>query len=334
MQERLGHAQRRGVDQAAVQRDGAATLARGLRHRRDDPAGLLRRRRVGREHLVGQGDLGRVDRPLALVAQHRGAARGGAVPLGIAEVAVRAVDRAQTVGPAGDRDAREGVVPLVAPVPRAVIRPHRVGVGRAADRGRVALQRGRVVGDAEHHRLHPLRARGGDLVHAVHAGRRLDQHADPDPVRQRLGGLDLVEQGRDEVHVAGTGDLGDQDGVDVRAGLLDHVDDVAVAPVGVEPVDAQRHGGGGPVAVAQHGDDLLPRALLVIGRDGVLEVEHDDVGAEPGRLLEHAEVAAWNGQLGAMEACRRDRHGRGSVEPRRLGAQADIESSRWMTGNS
>ena len=61
-------------------------------------------------------DLRGVDRPLALVAEHGGAARGGEVALGIVEVAERPVDRAQPVGAAGDRDPRQRVVPLVAPV--------------------------------------------------------------------------------------------------------------------------------------------------------------------------------------------------------------------------
>ena len=46
VQQRLGHPQRRGVDQPAVERHRAAALARRLGHRRDDPARLLRRGRV------------------------------------------------------------------------------------------------------------------------------------------------------------------------------------------------------------------------------------------------------------------------------------------------
>ena len=70
------------------------------------------------------------------------------------------------------------------------------------------------------------------------------------------------------------------------AALLDHVDDVAVHEVGVEAVDAHRHHLVAPVDVAQGLDDVLARLRLVVRRDGVLEVEEDDVGRRLGGLLE------------------------------------------------
>ena len=69
--------------------------------------------------------------------------------------------------------------------------------------------------------------------------------------------------------------------------------------------------------VAQGGDDLLAGALLVVRGDGVLEVEHDDVGAQCGRLLEHAQVAAGDGELGAVEAGSHVWHGRRQCGPLR-----------------
>ena len=113
--------------------------------------------------------------------------------------------------------------------------------------------------------------------------------------------LDLVEQRRDEVHVARARDLRDHDLVELVAGLLDDVDDVAVAPVGVEAVDAQRHRAAGPVLLAQRVDDVQARLRLVVGRDRVLEVEHHDVRSEARGLLEHADVAAGDGELTAVE---------------------------------
>ena len=117
------------------------------------------------------------------------------------------------------------------------------------------------------------------------------------------------------MHVAGARDLRDEDGVELRARLLDDVDDVAIAPVGVEPVDAERDGAGRPVEVAERGDDALAGILLVGGGHGVLEVEHDDVGAEAGGLGEHAGVAAGHGELGAVQAESVEWHGRRSVGP-------------------
>ena len=70
------------------------------------------------------------------------------------------------------------------------------------------------------------------------------------------------------------------------------------------------------------------RALLLVVRgDGVLEVEHDDVGAQLRRLLEHPPVAARHGELGAVEAGW-SRHGPGSVRPHRPALQAVIAEFR------
>ena len=57
-----------------------------------------------------------------------------------------------------------------------------------------------------------------------------------------------------------------------------------------------------PVQLVQRLDDVDARLRLVVGRDGVLEVEHHDVGAELGRLLEHPDVAAGDGQFAAVKA--------------------------------
>ena len=196
----LRHPDRGGVDQPAVERDSALPVRRGLAHRLDDAAGALHEPRGRRVDLVRERHLRGVDRPLALVPEHRRAARGRDVALGVGEVAVRAVDRPQAVGPAGHRDPRERVVPLVAPVAVALIRAVRVGEHRvvlvhAADRRRVALDRGRVVGHAEDHRLHPVRARLRDLVHVDHPDRGLDEHGQADPALEAHRLLDLREEG-------------------------------------------------------------------------------------------------------------------------------------------
>ena len=88
---------------------------------------------------------------------------------------------------------------------------------------------------------------------------------------------------------------------------------------------------------------LLARLLLVGGGDGVLEVEHDDVGAEARRLGEHAGVAAGDGELGAVQAeavggmggavcgrpARRASGDRANSEARRAPARS-IEYRRWV----
>ena len=223
-------------------------------------------------------------------AARRGA---GLVAVGIVEVAERTVDRAQAVGAAGDGHARQREVPLIARI---------VGVEAADDDG-ARLVEGRVVGDAEVHRLEPARG-GGDRFDVGHAERRLDQRFGADPVREALGHLDLADDAFDRVDVGRHADLRDQDRVELGAGLLHDVDDVAVHVVRVEAVDADRDGLAGalPVEVVQRLDDVLARLLLVGRRDGVLAVEEDVVGRALDGAIDHGRVGTRNRERRALQA--------------------------------
>ena len=144
-----------------------------------------------REDLVREIDLRRVNRPLPLAAERRGASRGELESIRILEVAERSVDRAESVRAAGDDHPRDAEVPLVAGI--IGIQPADVRRARAHARG--------VVGDAEVHRLEPL-ARLRDRLDVRHAERGLDEHLDADLARELLRILDLCEQRIDHVHVA------------------------------------------------------------------------------------------------------------------------------------
>ena len=87
-----------------------------------------------------------------------------------------------------------------------------------------------------------------------------------------------VDQHVDGVDVGGRADLGDHDQVEPVAGLLQHVDHVAVHVLGVEAVDAHREGLGAPVDLVDRLDDVLARLLLLVRGHRVLEVEEDHVG--------------------------------------------------------
>src|SRR3546814_3440615 len=67
----------------------------GLAHGLQDALGLVDLGLGGAVDLVGELDLARVDRPLALAAEHRGAARLGLEALRVGEVAEGAVDRSE-----------------------------------------------------------------------------------------------------------------------------------------------------------------------------------------------------------------------------------------------
>jgi hypothetical protein len=73
------------------------------------------------------------------------------------------------------------------------------------------------------------------------------------------GRFNLLEQGGDKQDIGGGTDLGDQDGIELVTGLFDHIDDVAVAVVGIQPIDAHRNSTLRPVQVIQGLDDILAR---------------------------------------------------------------------------
>ena len=109
----------------------------------------------------------------------------------------------------------------------------------------------------------------------------------------------------DGIDVGRHADLRDQDGVELGAGLLHDVDDVAIHVVRVEAVDADRDALAGalPVEIVQRLDDVLARLLLVGRSHGVLAVEEDVVG---GAL--DARDRSWSGSSPARrgtERCRR-----------------------------
>ena len=141
----------------------------------------------------------------------------------------------------------------------------------------------------------------GDLVDVGHAERRLDDQLEADPLLRGLRRLDLGHQHVDGVDVGRGADLGDHDQVEPVAGLLQHVDHVAVHVLGVEAVDADREGLGPPVDLVDRLDDVLARGLLLVRSHRVLEVEEDHVGAGLRRLLEHLRARAGDGELGAVE---------------------------------
>ena len=86
----------------------------------------------------------------------------------------------------------------------------------------------------------------------------LDEGLDADLLREATGLFDLANHGVHHVDVGGHAHLGDQDGVQVLAGLLHYVDDVAVHVVSVDTVDADRNrlAQAPPVDVAEPLDDV------------------------------------------------------------------------------
>ena len=243
--------------------------------------------------------------PLALAAERRRPLGRGPQPVGVGKVTERPVDRAQTMGPGGDDEAGEGVVPHIAPMDRAGavligVREHRVIGVHPAHGGGPGLGRSGIVGGAEMQTF-VAPAGAGDVIHVHHAKRGLDENLESDAPSEPLGRLDLGYQDVDRIDVAGVAGLGDHDEVELVPRLLDHLDHVAVHIGRIEAVDPDRDRLGAPVDLLQRADHVVPRRRLVIGRHRVLEVEEDDVGGRSGGLLEEFRPAARNRELAAVQ---------------------------------
>ena len=147
----------------------------------------------GGEDLVRRGDLVRVQHPLAVEAQGRGPAGDLAVPAGVADLQVGAVDGLQVTGARGDQDAHQDVVVGVRRVPGRLL----------ADHQRLHVDRGHEVRGPEDDRLQPRRG-GGDLFDVHQPPGVLDLGLDADPAhRQAHRLLDLGEQQVQRDHLPG-----------------------------------------------------------------------------------------------------------------------------------
>ena len=181
-----------GVDQPAVAPDGPDPS--GLRlpvggDRRPGVGHLLGR---GREDLVGDRHLARMDGPLAVEAER--ARRRGRPPVavGVGVVRVRRVDRVDQRRPRRGEHLGAGEVPEVARV-----LDDRVEV--AVDPG---VERRREVARPEDQRLEPV-ARLRDLERPGQTLGVLDQHLEADALREPELGLELAEQHVHPPDVAG-----------------------------------------------------------------------------------------------------------------------------------
>ena len=115
-------------------------------------------------------------------------------------------------------------------------------------------------------------------------------------------GLDLVQQMVHEVHVIDAFDFGDQEAIDARAGVFDDANDVAVAPLRVDRVDADAAHLVPILKALQRVDHHAARAFLHRGRDRVLEVEEDLVGCRLVGPLVKARLGGGDGQARAAGA--------------------------------
>ena len=142
-----------------------------------------------------------------------------------------------------------------------------------------------------------------DRFDVDHPERGLDQHLDTDAVRNPARGFDLRQQRVGEIHVARCADLGDEQGVESVAGLLDHVHHVAIEVVRVDAVDphGDRLAALAPAVLQQRRHHVAARLLLVGRGDRVLEVQKHVIRLALQRLPEQRGLRARDGQLAALQ---------------------------------
>ena len=110
----------------------------------------------------------------------------------------------------------------------------------------------------------------------------------------------IRDQRIDGIEIFCAAHLGDHDLVEPVARLFEQVHHVAIPVGGIKAVDPHRQGLLAPVDVADGLNDVVAGAVLVGGRNAVLEVEVDDVRRRAGHLLEDRGARAWAEQLAAV----------------------------------
>ena len=189
------------------------------------------------------------------------------VALGILIGGVGRVDGVDHGGPGRGQHLHAGEVPEVTGVGHD-------GVEVAVDPG---VQGRREVAGAEDQRFEPI-ARLRDLERVGQALRLLNEDLQADRPGETELGLELRQQHVDPPHVAGRAHLRHDQHVERVACPGHDLDDVAVAPRRVDPVDADGPHRRAPVLTGQRTHRDGPRSLLRRGGAGVLEVEEDEVG--------------------------------------------------------
>ena len=128
---------------------------------------------------------------------------------------------------------------------------------------------------------------------------RLDLRLDPGvPDRQARLLLHLREQEVERDDLGGGLHLGQHDLVQALSRVPDHLDHVAVGPLGVPGVHPHAEHAVVPGQVLDGIDHLGPCALLLERRHGVLEVQEGHVGGDRWRLGQELLVRTRGGEAG------------------------------------
>src|SRR6056297_3249079 len=289
------------VDKTALVGGRAFAACCRFFHGLQDFAGFLHGLCGGGENLVGKGDLLGVDGPFADHSKGGGAQRLCPEAVIIREVAEGAIDGQKAVRAAGGDDGGLGPVPRVGPVFLALA-DHIVVFLRTADAGGGHAHGGREVGGAEAEGLH-AGAGGGDGFDVGDAGGGFDDRLKADPLGAALGGFDRGDERVDGIDVFGAAGFGNHDLIKAAARFFKQINHITVPEGGIQPVDPNAEVFVAPIHIIDRLNGVFAGDILVGGRNGVFEVDVDDIGGAGGHFLEQLGVRARAKELATVGAC-------------------------------
>ena len=173
--------------------------------------------------------------------------------------------------------------------------------GGPVDGRNVDAVRGGIVAHAEDDGFDARRG-FGDILDAGQCLDFLDQQFNTDAFPDPELGFQLRQQQIDEDDIRRAHRLGQHDGIDILARTLDDRDDVLVAPLRADIIDADTAHLPAPIEAIERLDDGLAGTRLGGRGDRIFKIAKDMIGGRLRRLDHHLLAAAGNGELRAAQA--------------------------------
>ena len=143
---------------------------------------------------------------------------------------------------------------------------------------------------------------GGNFVDVLHAQSGLNYVLKTDAVFEAFCVLNLGHHHVDCIDICCRSDLRNHDQIEALSSLFNHINNIAVHVVRVQPVDADRHGFGTPVDFVQTLDDVFTSLFFLVRCDRILKIEEDDISIRLCCLFKHLRLTAWHSEFTTIEA--------------------------------
>ena len=223
-----------------------------------------------RKNFVDRVDLRGVNAPFAVEPERAALHCRRLGPIQIAEISVRAVDRAQSGRTCGRKDAQHDEMRAVAAVR---IIPFRT----SADVEPRHAQRCEKIARTVDERFRPWRG-DRDCANVGESGSRFDLRFDADFGCAALCAFERTEQAIDGAKIISGIYFRNEDEIDPAPGLFNQIDQIAREPGRADRVDPDRARFRSPLALVDCFDDEASGVGLGSWRDGIFEIEKGDIG--------------------------------------------------------